>query len=339
MKILIVRLSAFGDIIHSLPALDDLLSRPEVEEIHWLVDQRYLFVTDIFPAKVHVHTVDLKGKRPLASAWATIKTLRAIRFDAILDLQGLLKSSLLARISGQPVFGIDRDQLRERVSSWLTQPVKFHAGERHVVQQYRRVAAAPFTADPRSAPAEPLPYKQPSVQLTDRMQVAGSALTRALKLQNNQYVILHLGGGWKTKMLPDHTWTDLAKGVLKRGMTPVFSWGNHPEEVVAHRLEGQTDGAIMLPRRLETDELCGFLANARATIGADTGIQHLAAAVDTPTATFWGPSARWRSGSLDEKHRHAEAGTVCGPCFQRNCNQFICMDQICANDLLRILHD
>ncbi|HXH72454.1 MAG TPA: lipopolysaccharide heptosyltransferase I, partial [Mariprofundaceae bacterium] len=75
MKILVVKLSAFGDIIHSLPALDDLLARPEVSEVHWLIDARYRFVSGLFPPQVVVHEVNLKGERPLISAWQTIRRL------------------------------------------------------------------------------------------------------------------------------------------------------------------------------------------------------------------------------------------------------------------------
>ena len=76
MKVLIVRLSAFGDIIHCLPALDDLLHHPEISEVHWLVDQRYRFVCDIFPRHVKIHTVALRGKQPLRSAWQAIRELQ-----------------------------------------------------------------------------------------------------------------------------------------------------------------------------------------------------------------------------------------------------------------------
>jgi len=79
MKVLIVKLSAFGDIIHCLPALDDLLLRPEVNEVHWLIDARYAFVGEIFPQQVQLHTVAMKGAHPVAAIRRSIKELRANR--------------------------------------------------------------------------------------------------------------------------------------------------------------------------------------------------------------------------------------------------------------------
>jgi len=159
MKILIVRLSAFGDIIHCLPALHDLLTRPEVDEVHWLVDQRYRFVADILPKQVKVHAVALKGNRPLKSAWDVTAKLRKIGFDIVLDLQGLIKSAIISRLCGSPVYGFDKKFLREKPANLLIHNVTFQADERHVVQYYRRIAAAPF-ADQKT---ETIPYAPPSV--------------------------------------------------------------------------------------------------------------------------------------------------------------------------------
>jgi len=114
VKVLIVKLSAFGDIIHSLPALDDVLARPGVSEVHWLVDVRYQFVTEVFPPQVRVHTIDLKGKNRLSEVWRVVKALRAEKFDVALDLQGLMKSALLARLICSKVFGIDQKYMKEK---------------------------------------------------------------------------------------------------------------------------------------------------------------------------------------------------------------------------------
>lgn len=337
MKILMIKLGAFGDIVHTLPAIDDLLQRPEVNEVHFLVDQRYAFVTGIFPRNVQIHVIDIKNAGVFASSMALLRKLRNMHFDATLELQGLIKSSVLARFISSRVYGMDSGYCRERISSWLTRPVRFHPEDRHVVQQYRRVATGPFVAGVKTLPSEFLPYRPPHVQLTDRMHSAGSSLLSQICIRPGQYVVLHLGGGWETKTLPEQTWQEVAKGVIENGLTPLFCWGNAKEEEAARKLGKQIKKFIILPRRVGTPELCGLLAEARAVIGADTGVLHLAAALGTNTATFWGPSASWRSGPLEKIHIHVEAGTECGPCFQRKCNKFICMDQIRSRSLLQVL--
>jgi len=338
MKILVVKLSAFGDIIHALPALDDLLARPEATKVHWLVDERYAFVTEVFPTQVQVHTVALRGKQPLASFWQVIRELRTIGFDAVIDLQGLLKSAVLARGAAYPVFGIDRAHLREKASRCLIQPVRFHADERHVVQQYRRVAAAPFCGNADHMPESALPYAPPRIDLSKTALDTNSSLLSRLELMDKDFVILHSAGGWETKQLPEHTWIAIANDVIQSGKTPLFSWGNAAEQAQAQRLAKGCNG-FALPERLNMSALCTLLTGARAVVGADTGLLHLAAALDTPTITFWGPSASWRSAPAGDKHWHIESNPACGPCFQRRCNQFICMDAINPESITRILHE
>jgi len=350
LKILIVKLSAFGDIIHALPALDDLICRPEVTEIHWLVDTRYSFVSGIFPKSIVVHTVDLKGKQPIASVWQALQSLRTIDFDAVIDLQGLLKSALLARAAGHPVYGIDRKYLREKASGCLIRSVRFHPNEKHVVQQYRRVAAAPFDKNFKQPPASPIPYCAPHIDL-DRAHIHSEIQTEQilrhrLNLADKAYVLLHPAGGWETKQLPERTWEAIARDVIQTGKIPVFSWGNTAEQTLAQRLAKACNG-FALPERLNMSALCTLLKGAQAVVGADTGMLHLAAALDVPTITFWGPSASWRSAPLNsdaadaqgDLHWHIESSPACGPCFKRSCDQFICMNAIDPDAITRILHE
>ena len=345
MKVLIVRLSAFGDIIHCLPALDDLLRRPEVSEVDWLVDQRYRFVCDILPRQVQVHTVALRGEHPVRSAWQAVRKLRNIRFDAVFDLQGLIKSASLARACGSPVYGIDSSHLREKSSSMLTHNVHFHPLEKHVVQQYRRVAAAAFT-DYRHAPNAAMAYRLPHIDLEQSNCSPDAGLLQRIGLSEHAFVVLHAAGGWETKQLPEHTWQEIGQGLSESGIMPVFSWGNSDEQKTAERLASRSNG-FALPERLNMSALCALLTAARAVVGADTGLLHLAAALKTPTVTFWGPSASWRSAPLNEQNgdgqgeqnRHVESNPACGPCFQRTCDQFICMDAIRSETVVRILNE
>jgi len=345
MKILIVKLSAFGDIIHALPALNDLLARPGVDEVHWLVDQRYGFVTDIFPASVHVHQVALKGDRPLRSAWQAIRQLRRIGFDAVIDLQGLIKSAALARACGSPVFAFDRQFLREKIGAVLTNNIAFHAQDQHVVQQYRRIASAPFVSNIKQA-EHMTAYIAPHIDIDNSRCNPDSGLLDRLGLQANAYVILHAAGGWQTKQLPEQTWLSIAHALMEKNIVPVFSWGNQAEATQAQSLAYQCNG-YALPQRLNMSALVALIQAAKASVGADTGLLHLAAALNQPTITFWGPSASWNSAPMNMevteaaavKHWHIESKPACGPCFKRTCNQFICMDMIKSESIIRILHE
>jgi len=336
MKLLVVKLSAFGDIVHSLPALDDLLARPEVEEVHWLVDRRYRFITDVFPDKVIVHEVALKGDHPLRSAWQAIRTLRKLDFDVVIDLQGLLKTGILARMTGKLPYGFDASQTPEWPNHWFVRPVAFHPDETHVVQVYRRIAAAPFAT---ASDDKAIPYKDPRIEVTEKMREAGACTLADWQLEPRHYVVLHLGGSYATKRLPDATWAAVAAGILERGLTPLLLWGNDDERLTAEAIRAAAPEAVIAPARLGTHALCGLLTLSHAYIGVDTGVSHLAAALEVPNVCAWGPTSPDRMGAINHRTRHVLAGAECSPCFQRSCNAFVCMPDIRPEALLQAMED
>ncbi len=343
MKILIVKLSAFGDIIHTLPALNDLLEHPEVGEVHWLIDSRYAFVAGIFPPQVKVHQIDLKEPQRWWQSWKTIQLLRKERFDAVLDFQGLIKSGMIARLISHHAFGIDPEYVREKANRYLVYPVRFHPDEKHVVQQSRRVATAPFSMPfPQSwkqLPGHPIPYREPHVSLTPDMEQAAEQTLSQWGLESGPYVWLHLGGGWETKQLPQRTWENVMNGLAEAGLNPILGWGNDNERKNAENIKKRAKSSFFPKEKLNIYQLCGILARAEAVVGADTGILHLAAALGVPTVSFWGPSASWRSGPMGNTDQHIESNPACGPCFKRTCKQFVCMDMISANDILAAIDD
>ncbi len=340
MKILIVKLSAFGDIIHALPALDDVLQRPEVSEVHWLVDTRYAFVTQIFPPQVKVHQVNLKDSHRWWQTWKTLWNLRKECFDAVLDLQGLIKSGIIARLVSHHVFGIDPEYVREKANRYFVHPMRFHPDETHVVQQCRRVATAPFVRNWRQAPEKSMSYREPHALLTPEMESEGKIMLGRWNFQEPvRYVWLHMGGGWSTKQLPLITWEKVAVSLAETGLKAVLGWGNETEKKRAEEVGSRVKSSFVPAHRLEMNQLCGILAGAKTVVGADTGVIHLAAALGTPTVSFWGSSASWRSGPLGGTNRQVESSPACGPCFKRSCHQFICMDMIQAGDILAAIHD
>ncbi len=330
MKVLIIKLSAFGDIIHALPALDDLLTKPEVDEIHWLVDQRFEFVTALFPESVHVHTIAMKGERPVRAIWESIKQLRRERFDIVFDLQGLIKSSLMAALTGAKVYGFDRQEIREKPAAWLEESVPFHADDRHIVQQCRRVATGPWQSGRR--PQKAIAYRPPCV----RQNLPDVPLPPELETLDIPWVILNLGGSWETKQLADSTWQEIANGIEQRGAHALICWGNDDERKKALRIAAKTN-AIPFPERLDILPLCTLLRRSTAVITTDTGILHLASALGTPTVSFWGVTPSWRNGAFAEYDLQIESNPECGPCIKRTCANFICMDMIRAETILEKL--
>ncbi len=328
MKVLIVKLSAFGDIIHALPALDDVLSRPEVDEVHWLVDSRFRFVTEVLPPEVVVHEVAMKGGHPLREVWRVVKQLRAEKFDMALDFQGLIKSSVLARLICSNVYGFDSSIIREKPASWMEYASKPHPDEVNIVQQVRRVAQTPWLSDEDLA--KPIPYIPPHIDKSFEVQLP-------VELEDlKPWVVFNLGGSFATKELPDTTWLEVGKQLKEKGYHIVFCWGNAKEETKAKQLNEEGLGFV-LPKRLSMPELCVFLRESLAVVAADTGVLHLAAALGTPTISFWGPTPRARNAPHGVQDYHVESNPDCGPCIQKTCDNFICMDMIQADAMVRYI--
>jgi len=329
LRILIIKLSAFGDIIHALPALDDLINRPEVGEIHWLIDARFSFVTELMPPEVQCHTVALKGRDGLRHGIEIVKALRTIGFDLVLDLQGLIKSGIIARAIGSRVYGFDRHQSPEWPNRWLVTPAPFHPDERHVVQCYRRIAASPFAES--AAPDIAIDYRPPTIRLSEQAQLQAQRILTDWHL-TPPFALLHVGGSYPTKRLPDARWRQLAATIAEQ-QPVIILWGSDAEQ---QRAEGIAAGIATVqaaPERLEITALAGLLACANGYIGPDSGVTHLAAAVDCPTVTLWGPTTPWRMGAQGEHHRHVVATSPCAPCFKRQCDHFICMPALAIEEI------
>jgi len=334
LKVLIVKLSAFGDIIHALPALNDVLAHPEVSEVHWLVDARFAFVTDVFPPQVKVHKVALKGTHRLRHAWQMIQTLRHENFDIILDLQGLIKSGLMAwaaATSRTRVYGFNRQQSPEYPNHWFVKPVPFHPDEQHVVQKYRRIAQAPFT-HANDYQNKPIPYSPPHITACPTVPQLGQKALRNMAI-SIPFTLIHVGGSYHTKRLPDAQWKILIEQ-LSNQQHVLILWGNAEEKTRAEQITHNSPHTTVAPQCFSLPVLLGLSQHASAYIGQDTGVTHLVAAGDCPTVTLWGATAPWRMGALGSTHRHVVARSHCSPCFNRQCDNFICMPSISTHEIL-----
>jgi len=330
VKVLIVKLSAFGDIVHALPALDDVLHHPDVDEVHWLVDSRFKFATEVFPDSVKVHEIALKGGHPFREVRRIVQSLKAEQFDFALDFQGLIKSAVLARLICSKVHGFDSTVIREKPASWLEISVPAHPDEKSIVQQVRRVAQSLWLND--QSIEQVIPYVPPRIT-----KIFEAKLPQELDTLT-PWIVFNLGGSFATKELPDATWIHMGRQLKEKGFSIVFCWGNAKEESKAKQLNQDGLGYV-LPKRFSTPELCVFFQQSFAVIAADTGILHLAAAVGTPTISFWGPTPRKRNAPHGEMDFHVESDPDCGPCIQKTCDNFICMDMIQAKAMVRCIEN
>jgi heptosyltransferase I len=304
-RLLIVRLSAMGDVIHTLPAVHALRQAFPRAFIGWLIEERWaeLLCAPGFPRRGlrsplrplvdEVHSVNLKswGKSPFSIATlqrtATVwNDVRDARYDAVLDLQGAIRSAVLARLSGaRAVYGAAEPR-ESPASLWYTRKVMAHG--RHVIEQNLSVAEA-LVGGEMKRPAEDVSCDVPCDPVTE-------ARTEEELAQNHvrDFAILNPGAGWGAKRWPAERYGEVARRLAEAGIYPVVNYG--PGEEDLFRAVLAASGGRARPMKGSVTELIALTRRARIFIGGDTGPLHLAAALRVPVVAIFGPTDPARNG-------------------------------------------
>jgi lipopolysaccharide heptosyltransferase I len=337
MRILIVKLGSIGDIVHTLPALAAMRSALPGSEISWVVERRSSEILKDNPLLDRLIEVDTKALRrglmsgeTLRAPRQQLRLLRASAFDLALDFQGLLKSSLAARLSrAQRVYGFARDALREPASRFLvhqTVPIPFGL---HVIRKNLTLVRSALGI---AVPDHPADFEFPITVSREHELEAEAAASRT----EGRYAILNPGGGWPTKLWSAEKFGALADQLWSRfRLHSLVTYGpgeaGLAEQVLAASSSGKAQGVCL--------SLKGFLAlakDAHVYIGGDTGPTHLAVAARTPIVGLFGPTEWWRNGSPNLDDICVERTDIdCRvDCHRRACSKWICMD----SDVERVVH-
>ncbi len=289
MRALIVKTSSLGDIVHALPALTDAVRAVPQLRCDWLAERAFAEIPGWHPAVGRVVACDLRGWRRnlrqtvFGGDWARFKAqLREHRYDLIIDAQGLFKSAWLASRAYGPLAGPDFESAREPLATLFYRHryriPKHNAA--HAVERTRRLFAQAF--------GYALPEAPPDGGLTrERFPRPGFM---------GPYVVFVHGTTWPTKRWPIVSWQVLGAHLQERGVTPVLPWGSDAERADAEAI-ASVCGGLVLPR-LGLTALAGWIAWARACVGVDTGLAHIAAALGTPQVTLYGPTLPQLTGAV-----------------------------------------
>lgn len=293
MRVLIVKTSSLGDLVHTLPALTDASrARPGVR-FDWLAERPFAQIPAWHPSVDRVIESDLRRWRraPLATlrgpAWREFRaSLREVVYDLVLDAQGLVKSALLAAQAIGPRAGLDFSSAREPLAALFYQRRLRVARDRHAVERVRALFA------------QALDYAQPASAADYGIERARFA---APELPQPYLVFLH-ATTWPTKCWPEASWQALGAWARDRGFAVALPWGTDAERGAAERIAAAFGGTV-LPR-MDLSGVAGVLAHARAVVGVDTGLAHVAAAVGTPSITLYGPTLPGRTGTVGAGQVH-----------------------------------
>jgi len=304
-KILLVKLSSLGDVLHNLPIVWDLRTRLPEAQIDWVVEEAYVHLLTPLLSRDGFKGIDRvipfglrRWKKNLfrLATWKKFfsfrKTLQATTYDVLIETQGLLKSaivcSLAKKSSSAVVAGLanatEFSGYEPLARSFYNQSVQVPT-QCHAVDRSRWVMC--------SALDWPLLYRSDAPQFYPKAFVESipKAMVEGLK---TPYILCFHSTAREAKRWSNDNWIALGKGLSARGYQLVFPWGNATEKAVSQLLAAQTPGALV-PTVFSIEEAFSVIAGAALTVGVDTGLTHLAAVLDKPTVEIYCDSPRWKT--------------------------------------------
>jgi len=305
-RVLIVRLGSLGDIVHAIPAAAALRRAYPQATIDWLVDTRHRDLLELVPIVNRRIPVETSG---VGSVIGVVRELRRARYDAALDLQGLLKSAVLARLSGAArVIGFPEELLRERAARLFYTET---AGD-----------AAPHVIDKNMSMLKAVGIRMPAIDfpLEDRNPlVAADARLRLGVAEGTPFALINPGAAWPNKRWPPVYFAEVARALSARhNLRSLVLWGPG-EERLASDIVTASGGASAASSPTTVADLVSLAKAAALMISGDTGPMHIAAAVGTPLIGIFGPTDPQRNGPWAEDDLTASRYRACACHYQREC--------------------
>jgi len=323
MRILIIKTSALGDIIHALPLLDYLRQVAPGARIDWVVEEPFLELLSGNPLIDRLITVAFKRWRKSPFALETFREAGAFRrrlqereYDLVFDIQGNTKSGLVCWLAkSQRKIGFSREDMQEQLNALFTdQKIALHPDDRQATTRYLRIIGAPFGIDPAGL-----------TLTTDIHTAADDEAAGAMVSQTGSGPVLlfHTGTTWPTKLWHESGWIALARDLLARypAATILLSWGNESERETALRIALQVGRRARVLERLSLKRFAALLKRVDCVAGGDTGPVHLAAAVGTATVSFYRCTDGTLNGPIGERHVIVQSPLACTRCLKKTCER------------------
>jgi lipopolysaccharide heptosyltransferase I len=337
MRILMVRLSSIGDLVHTLPVLSVLRRRFPDATIDWLVETRHRDVLLSNPdvnELVEVDTFAWRKRLFAPSTWraiaASIREIRTRDYDVVFDFQGTIKSSVAARLAKSPRHvGFATSAIKEKAAGlFYSEQVSVNGQPQHVIDRHLRLlAAVEIDSGERCFP----------IVVPDAMNEAASENLASLGLSD--YVILNPGASWATKRWGAENFGALAVAIENEWRLPsLVIWGPG-EEDAARRIVDSSGGSAKLAPATGVRDLIPYIRRARLFVSGDTGPMHLASASGVPVVGIFGPTDPARNGPFGTGDVVVWKNVPCSPCYKHRCPGYdeVCMTSIEVDDVLEAI--
>jgi heptosyltransferase-1 len=277
-RILLVKTSSLGDVLHNLPVISDIVHHHPDAQIDWLVEESFAALPRLHPAVRSIVPVALRrwrNKLLSPTTWREIAAFRtaltAQSYDIAIDTQGLFKSALLMHGAHGLRCGFDRHSAREPLATMLYQRTFPVAAGQHAVERNRQLVALA------------LGY---TLEGSADYGIKPPSIDHPAWLALGSYAVLLHATSRADKLWNEPNWIALGQYLHQNGIRSILPWGNETERLRSLRLTAAIPGAIT-PPRLNLGEAAALLGGVHAALGVDTGLAHLAAALDIPTVGIY----------------------------------------------------
>jgi heptosyltransferase-1 len=303
MKICIVKLSAMGDIVHSMIALQFLKQKIPNCTIDWIVEKSF---QDILQNNPHINTIlpiELKSiKKKKSNIFAQIKLLQQYaknNYDVVIDAQGLFKSAIVSkivgnRVVGSKIVGFDRYSIREKIATFFYDETVNIGYEQNVIKRSLKVICTPFGID---ATKKDILGKKPFLFTTIKTKPKTS------------YIVFVVGASKQNKIYPKEKFLEIAQQLDDK---IIVVWGNDYEFEIANWL-AQRSANIQVSTKNTLDELKSLIKNSILTIGADTGPTHIAWGLNKPSITIFGNTPHKRNTYITDINKVVKSKSYVDP--------------------------
>ena len=311
MRVLIVKVSSLGDIIHTLPAVTDAHRAHRNLTFDWVVEENFVDVPSWHPAVDKVIPVAIRRwRRSLMRTMlnhefhAFKHALQSEHYDLVIDAQGLIKSGIISRLSRGLTIGMSNRTIREPMATLFYNKMYSVPWDEHAVDRVRQLFSRALQHS----------YNKNEIDyglVTSR--IGGSDEP----VNHKQVVFLH-GTTWATKHWPEYYWRHLAHIATDNGFKVLLPWGDQSEKQRADFI-AKDNPQVEILDRLPLGGIAKEINRSAGVIAVDTGLGHLAAALSKPTVSLYGPTNPGLSGTFGHHQLHLKSNLNCAPCVKKVC--------------------
>lgn len=334
-----------GDVVHLMPALSEFNKHYPQAQVDWLVEESFAEIPHWHPCVQRV--IKVATRRWRSFNWQNLreflhfkKELRSVKYDVVIDAQGLMKSAVLSRFArlnkGAKRIGFSADSIKESpAANFYNKKIEIPR-DQHAIERLRQLFAKAF-----NYPLE----NEPSVGAQPALDYQINLPNKANRPQNQQTIFFLHGTTWPSKHLPDQVWRDLLDLVTDDGYRVSLCWGNEIEHKRALWIAQDHVNAQVLDK-MNLNELAQHIQSAAGVIAVDTGLAHIAAALEVPAVSVYGATDARLTGALGQGQQHLQTQYPCSPCLLKNCDKITdqvitppCYQTLSATHIWQLLYE